>query len=685
MNFVGYFKAELGVAEVARKLVDAADAAGLPYSTITYGRTVSRQAHPFRERAVGALYATNVICVNADQLPVFADDVDAAFFSRRYSIGVWFWEIAEFPMRFQRALRLVDEVWVATEFVRSAVARVTDKPVHVVPLPISAPHLTPVSRSDLGLPEGFVFLFSFDFLSVAERKNPRGLIRAFSGAFQPGDGPLLVLKSINGDRCPSELSELRAAAKGRNDIVIWDGYVDADRRDALIAACDCYVSLHRSEGYGLTIAEAMALGKPVIVTGFSGNVDFTNAENSYLVPYRLVRVPPGCDPYPTTAEWAEPDIAEASRLMRDVYEHQDEARELGRRARDDVLRQFTVERTADFLRQRIAATTGAVSVEDDDEDGRGASPPLGELSDLVSRGPVAGFQHRTRFLIMEARTLVQRLLWRQLRHQHDINSAVLDALVELQRQVAQSQRLARSYEKTAAHVAELTAAPYMADPNLFRQHDASGHTVLAFSERRGHNQQMLYREFEEIFRGSERFISERQRPYLELIRDHAPVLDVGCGRGEFLDLLGEAGVQARGIDIDQGMVNVSRGKGHDVVLADAISYLAGLEDASLGAIFTAQVVEHLPYPEFVRLLELSVEKLRPGGVFVAETVNPHALFAFKTFWVDPTHRNPIYPEVALAYACLSGFRSGRIVFPFVEGDYDQARLAAGEFALVASR
>ena len=188
-----------------------------------------------------------------------------------------------------RAFDFVDEVWAATDFVAAAIRAARLKPVFTVPLPIAARRNLPnVTRSTLGLPERFTFLLVFDFLSIFERKNPLGLIRAFTQAFSADEGPVLVLKSINGDRRLNELERLRAEIADRPDIIVTDGYCSPEEKNALISLCDCYVSLHRSEGLGLTMAEAMSLGKPVIATGYSGNLHFMNSRQQ--LPGRLFDV-----------------------------------------------------------------------------------------------------------------------------------------------------------------------------------------------------------------------------------------------------------------------------------------------------------------------------------------------------------------------------------------------------------
>jgi glycosyltransferase involved in cell wall biosynthesis len=356
VNVVGYLRAELGIAEVARQIISGVEQAGIPCSTFAYGRTLSRQEHVHpvdRPDDFTAPYDTNIICVNADQLRYLRRDVGPELFGRRYSIGVWFWEVARFPERLHSAFDFVDEVWVGSDFVRAAVSAETSKPVCVVPLPIGEPPAIAVSRAELGLPDGFLFLFSFDFLSVFERKNPLAVVDAFSRAFEPGDGAALVIKSVNGDWDAPSLRRLRAAVGDRRDVHVIDRYVSSAEKNAMMAACDCYVSLHRSEGYGLTMAEAMAYGKPVIATRYSGNLEFMNDENSYLVPFRPTPIPKRCGPYPAGEGWADPDVAAAAELMRRVYDHQEEAREVGGRARAALLEQHTTERTASFIATRL--------------------------------------------------------------------------------------------------------------------------------------------------------------------------------------------------------------------------------------------------------------------------------------------------------------------------------------------
>jgi glycosyltransferase involved in cell wall biosynthesis len=435
VNVIGYLQGELGLGEASRRLVAAAEHAEIPTATVTYTRVGARQKHGFAERGRGeATYDTNIICVNADQLPHLHRDLGPEFLAGRYSIGLWFWETAFFPRSLAASADLLDEVWVASEFVRDTVAAAVDQPVRLVPIPLTPPPIGNTGRAELGLPEGFLFLFIFDYFSVNARKNPIGLVEAFTRAFREDEGPMLVVKSINGDQRRDALARLEETAGGRSDIRIVDGYVDADRKDALVAACDCYVSLHRSEGLGLTMAEAMSLGKPVIATGYSGNLTFMNDQNSFLVPYSMTTIPPGCDPYPAGVEWAEPDLDHAAELMRHVYEHRDEARAVGERARKDLLASHSLESAAAFIRERLAAIPEdrrrllevqepirRAAVHLQGLPGDRLAEPGARISGIVRRG-------------------LRKLLWPELSAQRKLDREVVESLEALLRELESTRR-----------------------------------------------------------------------------------------------------------------------------------------------------------------------------------------------------------------------------------------------------
>jgi glycosyltransferase involved in cell wall biosynthesis len=361
VRVTGYLTHTLGLGAAARGYAQALAAAEVPTSTVSvplhhlelpvelaaeYGR------HGFEDIVHDGRHSFEIVAVNADELPDFVDRLGDDYFQGP-RIGIWGWETDSIPPRWERAFALVDEIWVYSRFMAENIDTVASVPVIVLPPPVQRPP-NPAPPLRLGVPDdGFLFLFVFDYLSTIQRKNPVGLIEAFKRAFAPGEGPRLLLKTINAPLRPLAEEEVLWAAHGRPDIHIVDRSLSGAERDGLMAACDCYVSLHRSEGFGLTLAEAMAIGKPVIGTGYSGNLDFMNAENSYLVEYGLGRVGPDCEIYPAEGEWAEPSVEHAAELMRRVYERPEEAAAIGARAREDIARELSAQATGAAMRRRL--------------------------------------------------------------------------------------------------------------------------------------------------------------------------------------------------------------------------------------------------------------------------------------------------------------------------------------------
>ena len=220
VNLVGFLEVESGLGEFARRLAGALGSTDLPVAAIPYRGTHARQEHPLPFVAPEeASYDVNLLSLSADDLVRFGTEVGPSFFANRYSIGVWFWETNVFRSEDRAATRFLDELWVASDYVRSAIASEVDIPVHVVPVPVEPPPGPFLTRSELNLPDRFTFLFVFDFWS-GERKNPGAVVEAFTRAFGPDEGPILVLKSIHGrDWKPRQFARVEAVAEGRDDIV----------------------------------------------------------------------------------------------------------------------------------------------------------------------------------------------------------------------------------------------------------------------------------------------------------------------------------------------------------------------------------------------------------------------------------------------------------------------------------
>lgn len=337
VNVYGYAFAESGTGQIVRSVVAALAAEGIPYAVVPFTRTISRQQRVFRDLGAAApSFDTNLICVNADQVPLFFESLRGQLLPGARNIGLWAWEVEDLPAAMAGSERHLDEVWGISEFTAEALARCLTKPVRAFPLPVVVPEVRPRTRAELGMPPGFLFLFCFDYDSVFRRKNPLAVVAAFRQAFSDRDDVALFIKTTNADRHAAEDEVLRAAAAGCRNIVIRDAYVTNDDYFSMLDACDCYVSLHRSEGFGLTVAEAMALGKPVISTDYSSTREFANGTNSYPVPARLVEVGEDAPPYPPSSRWADADVAVAALQMKRVYADRKAAAAIAARGRADI-------------------------------------------------------------------------------------------------------------------------------------------------------------------------------------------------------------------------------------------------------------------------------------------------------------------------------------------------------------
>jgi glycosyltransferase involved in cell wall biosynthesis len=341
VNLSGHFASEKGVGEGVRGTLRSLQSAGIPVVLNNFCDEHSvnpcENTGDFHESNP---YAINLIHLNADAAPLFVELRGQEYLNGRYNLGYWAWELSSFPDEWRSSFSYFNEIWAPSTFVLDSVAR--SSPIPVIAIPHSIPETLQTSdeygRGAIGIDrDTFVFFFMFDFMSVVERKNPLGLIKAFQSAFGRQSDVLLLIKVVHNKTYPEKYRELESAAKAPN-IRILNRVLKKEETNSLLRACDCYVSLHRSEGFGITIAEAMNCEKPVIATAYSGNMDFMTPANSFLVKYRLSEMERDYSPYRKGCVWADPDLDDAAQLMRYVYEQRAAASEVGRQARKDIVR-----------------------------------------------------------------------------------------------------------------------------------------------------------------------------------------------------------------------------------------------------------------------------------------------------------------------------------------------------------
>jgi SAM-dependent methyltransferase len=434
--------------------------------------------------------------------------------------------------------------------------------------------------------------------------------------------------------------------------------------------------------------------------------------------------------------------------MRRVYEDRDLASARGAIAKRDIERNYSPERVSELISQRLAVIVGQgddvrggsevarpVRSADSPLDTLPTVPPLvldrssrGPLGIAVKRGVSALLRYHNHYQweintsfaafmrqlhvrltdqdrrlsvrlteqerrIAELDTVVARQNWTeaQLEDLERNMAASLEQIEDVQQNMAaaslkQVEDLERNMARSMNRIEGLLASrPYMAqdvygamgdleEPMGYgREAGIDGHTPAVPIE------------FEDLFRGSREFIRQRQAIYLQFFKGRRDVVDLGCGRGEFLDLLRDEGIEAVGVDLNPRLVDDCRCRGLRAEVADAFVYLKSIPDVSLDAVFSAQFIEHVKPSQLPELLALACAKLRPDGLFIAETVNPESYQALKTFHVDLTHQRPIYPQVLLHMCQKATYSTARIFYPLGGGFIQTNYMQVGEYAVIASR
>jgi glycosyltransferase involved in cell wall biosynthesis len=364
-NFVGYLQAATGMGEAGRSTLRALRAQNYPVWTYTLSEATS-VANP-RPKAKRGPYPINLFQFNADVTPHLFNELGKPFLQGRKNIGLWSWEMTEFPVEWHDRFTAFREIWVPSPHIRQALARIAPVQVYAMPHVIEPGSPENFTRNDFGLPgDMFLFLFAFDALSVVERKNPFAVIDAYRLAFgaHPAHTTLIIKVNnralVHGETArylgvDEDLDQHLASAVASVSGILLDTRLDRARAHALINLCDCYVSLHRCEGFGLTIAEAMYFGKPCIATAYSANMDFMNPLNSYPVNYRMVELERAYGPYRAGWTWAEPDVEQAAAWMQSVVREPEEASRRGVRAAQDIRRQFNPRAVGAQMVERLDA------------------------------------------------------------------------------------------------------------------------------------------------------------------------------------------------------------------------------------------------------------------------------------------------------------------------------------------
>jgi glycosyltransferase involved in cell wall biosynthesis len=354
VTLIGHPFAPIGRGEDLRSSYRAFRAAGVaPRIVDVYGGAGSDDYVAAEMRADTQLTSAggvDLFCINGDEVDAVLAHLGSRRVPARYSVVFPQWELPRYPETWARQLERFDEVWVPSAFIRDAIAPGVSRPVILIPGPTGVRLARFLGRRYFGIPESaYAFLFAFDLRSYYQRKNPFAVVDAFAQLVKtrPSHDLVLVVKIAGASERPEAAEAVRQRLRdstsnlGLGRVIILDRPFSDTETKNLVRRCDCFVSLHRSEGFGRFLAEAMYVGKPVIATAYSGNLEFMNPDVSCLVEFNPVPVLEGDYPFPSGQVWAEPNVEQASAWMRRLVDDPAWGRRLGERASQHVRTWFS--------------------------------------------------------------------------------------------------------------------------------------------------------------------------------------------------------------------------------------------------------------------------------------------------------------------------------------------------------
>lgn len=356
INLFGYLKAQMGLGQGARLMAHAVLNSGVPHTLINVmiGNPASHNEKEFEAMLSKApAYNTNIVHINPEQTPLLRYAYPRRTWDKRYNIAIWLWELEEFPSEWHGEFAYFDEIWTPSEFTSASIKRSTSIPVITIPYGIRAESDPRFGRDYFQLPQDrFLFLSMYDVNSTMERKNPMGAIDAFCAAFPPDSQDVGLVVKVN-NATPENVAQLKAYIGSRKNIFMISQLFSKIEVQSLIKACDVFVSLHRSEGFGLVMAEAMYLGVPSIATNWSANTDFMKPDNSCLVDYKFIDVKDSYYQQRHGLRWADPHIEHAADYMKRLYSDRLYYESIAKAGQAFIQNDYSIERSAQDIVSRL--------------------------------------------------------------------------------------------------------------------------------------------------------------------------------------------------------------------------------------------------------------------------------------------------------------------------------------------
>lgn len=364
VNVVGLLRTQNGLGEHARLVTQGLQTAQVPIALkdCQFSGAISEGTEVFGIESLlreSPPFAVNLFCFNPPHIFNLFADMPPTYAASRYNIGYGYWELPRYPREWLQSMNLLDEIWAPTRFIQESLNAVASRPVLHMPIPLTLDIPASAPRAQFGLAEEpFLFLFSFDVFSNSARKNPQAAIAAFQRAFPKGDEAVGLVIKVSTHACmdasrQTAFAGLQALAKADPRVILVNRMLTRTELSQLMQCCDAYISLHRAEGLGLGMAESMLLGRPVIATGWSGNLDFMTADTACLVNSTLI--PVGKDAYQDWEgqHWAEPDLDHAAACMQRLAEDRAAAQALGAKGQAHIRTHFSAEKIGARYRERL--------------------------------------------------------------------------------------------------------------------------------------------------------------------------------------------------------------------------------------------------------------------------------------------------------------------------------------------
>lgn len=357
INLIGSIKADTGLGQSSRLIADILDHTGRDFGVYNYydSPDLSMTDTSYDYKISQDLpYNINIVHINAGELTVGFMQLGKKVFDNRYNIAFWLWEQETFPDEWTGCIGLVDEIWTPAEFVSESIRKKTDKPVITIPYAVQAPTDDRFDREYFGLPQDqYLFYMMYCSSSEMERKNPIGVLEAFKKAFGKENQEVGLVIKINGSEDETELQKIKAYLDGYNNIYFITRNMSKVEVNSLVKCVDVLVSLHRAEGFGLGMAEAMLVGTPVIATNWSANTEFMNPDVACMVDVRLIELDRDYGLFRKGTRWADADIDQASLFMTRLYEDREYAEELAKKAKKYIDDKLSMENAVKLMNNRI--------------------------------------------------------------------------------------------------------------------------------------------------------------------------------------------------------------------------------------------------------------------------------------------------------------------------------------------